>query len=116
MRAGLALGIVSTNSEANVRRALGVAAALIDHFDCGGGLFRKRAGLRRLLRQSRVQQAHALYIGDEIRDYQAARAAGIAFGAVGWGFTHPEALRALRPTFMFDAVGDVVPRLLGSAR
>lgn len=81
--AGLALGIVSTNSEANVRTVLGPAAELIDHFDCGDGIFRKRFGLRRLLRRSRVGRSRALYIGDEIRDYRAARAAGVAFGAVG---------------------------------
>ena len=113
--AGLALGIVSTNSEANVRAVLGPAAELIDYFDCGDGMFRKRFGLRRLLRRSTVGRSQALYIGDEIRDYQAARAAGIAFGAVSWGFTRPDALRALRPALVFDTVEEIVPRLLGTA-
>lgn len=36
-----------------------------------------------------------LAIGDEIRDAHAAQKTGMAFGAVAWGYTNPEAMRAL---------------------
>lgn len=36
----------------------------------------------------------AIYVGDEVRDAEAAREARVDFGAVGWGQHSPEALRA----------------------
>jgi len=44
---------------------------------------------------------------DEIRDARAARSAGIAFGAVGWGYHALEALRAERPAEVFERVADL---------
>ena len=117
--AGVQLAVVSTNSRENVERALGASARLIDHYDCGGGLFRKRAGLRRVLRRAGVAPARALCIGDEIRDWRAARSAGIAFGAATWGFTRREALAALGPEHVFDNIEAIArclaPRLAAEA-
>ncbi|MFL6293325.1 MAG: hypothetical protein ACJ759_20725 [Thermoanaerobaculia bacterium] len=50
-------------------------------------------------------------IGDEIRDLEAARAEGIAFGAVTWGYTHPEALRAHGPEEMFSTIDEILLKL-----
>lgn len=112
---GLILAVVSTNSEGNVRRALGPVADCIPHFDCGGGLFRKRAGIRRILRRAGVGRDQAIYIGDEVRDYQAATAAGIAFGAASWGFNRRDALEAVNPAVVFHTVADITHYLLGTA-
>jgi phosphoglycolate phosphatase-like HAD superfamily hydrolase len=49
-------------------------------------------------------------IGDEMRDMDAANAAGIAFGGVAWGYADPAALRARNPQAWFDTVADI-PRL-----
>jgi phosphoglycolate phosphatase len=112
--AGVALAIVTSNSEANVRRVLGPRnAALVRHFGCGASLFGKRPLLRRALRAAGVPAAHAISIGDEIRDLHAARAEKIAFGAVAWGFTSAGSLRAHAPDEMFEAMDDVVDTLVG---
>ena len=37
--------------------------------------------------------SEAVYVGDEIRDAQAAAALGIDFLGVGWGYTRPDALQ-----------------------
>ena len=101
-KAGLVLAVVSSNSEENVRRLLGPELAeLIGHYACGASLFGKAAKLRKVLKLSRVSPAEVICIGDEIRDYEAARRVGLAFGAVAWGFTSPEAFQALRPEAMF---------------
>ena len=47
-------------------------------------------------------------IGDEVRDIEAARAAGIACGAVRWGFASTEALQALGPDLIFERMEDIV--------
>lgn len=109
---GVAIAIVSTNSEANVRGILGErSAARVRHFGCGASMFGKRPKLRRVLRESGIPAARAIAIGDEIRDVEAARAESIPFGAVSWGYTSREALAAHHPAEIFDSVDEIVDRL-----
>jgi phosphoglycolate phosphatase len=108
-KAGLVLAVVSSNSEENVRRLLGPELAeLIGHYACGASLFGKAAKLTKVVKASRISSSEVICIGDEIRDHEAARGVGLAFGAVGWGFTSPEALRALKPEAMFSSPGRIV--------
>ncbi|MET3891707.1 phosphoglycolate phosphatase [Bosea sp. OAE506] len=110
--AGFVLAIVSSNTERNIRRALGPElAGLFSHFACGAGLFGKAAKFRQIARRAAVEHDRCLCIGDEIRDGEAAREAGMAFGAVGWGFTSSAALEALAPEFLFSDMDEIVPRL-----
>lgn len=110
--AGVIIAIVSSNAEPNIRRVLGrETASSISHFSCGASLFGKRAKLKAVLRQSNVAAAEAIYVGDEIRDVEAAASLGMASGAVSWGYSTPEALRRASPTEMFQTPEDVVKRL-----
>jgi phosphoglycolate phosphatase len=114
---GLQQAIVSSNSEANVRQILGPRnSSLVNHFGCGASLFGKSARIRSVLRRSRVALGNAIYIGDEIRDAEAARAAGVVFGAVAWGQHSAEALRAQKPAEFFNSVEDIAMTLCSSNR
>ena len=54
-RNGVKCAIVSSNSEANVRRVLGAkAAGAVSLFDCGAGLFGKAKRFRRLMKRAGV--------------------------------------------------------------
>ncbi len=109
---GVARAIASSDAEANVRSTLGPEnAALIDHYACGVSLFGKTAKLRRLVERFGVTPAQAIYVGDELRDGEAARAAGIAFAAVAWGYSAPEALQAQAPDRFFTCVAEIAPAL-----
>lgn len=80
------LGIVTTNSVANVRAFLN--AQRISHFlfvYSSRRLLGKRRTLRRVLRKQRLDARNTLYIGDEVRDVEAARACGLDALAVSWG-------------------------------
>jgi phosphoglycolate phosphatase len=112
--AGLRLALVSSDSEANARVKLGATAALFDHYDCSASVFGKAAKFRRILRRAAVDPAQAIAIGDETRDIEAARTAGIACGAVMWGYAAPKALRAHKPDLVFDRMDDVVRALIES--
>jgi len=91
-QAGSTLAIVTSNSCANVRRVLGRKnMGLIAACEGGVSVFGKRMKLRKVLRHIGIHPAQAIFIGDEIRDIEAARQAGIASGAVGLG---------LQPTWM----------------
>jgi phosphoglycolate phosphatase len=105
---GLQIALVTSNSELNARRVLGAHnAALIQHWECGAGLFGKRRKLRRVLRTTGTPPGAAICIGDEIRDFEAARIERIPFGAVCWGFTRPDTLAALGPEALFTTVQEI---------
>ena len=112
---GTALAVVSSDSEDNVRRTLGPAlAGLIAHYACGASLFGKAAKFRSVLRHARLSPSDTIAIGDELRDLEAARGAGIAFGAVTWGYTRPDALAAHAPEEMFNSIGEICDKLTGT--
>jgi phosphoglycolate phosphatase len=110
-QAGLRLALVSSDSDANARLKLGRDAALFSHFDCSASLFGKPAKFRRILKRAGVTPAQAIAIGDETRDIEAARAAGIACGAVTWGYAAPQVLRARGPDVVFECMDDIARAL-----
>ncbi len=106
------LAIVSSNSEATIRRILGPDnAARIAYYECGASLFGKPALIRRVLKRSGVPREAALYVGDEVRDIEAAKAERVAAGAVSWGYAAPQALSALAPAEVFADVDDLIRKL-----
>jgi phosphoglycolate phosphatase len=107
-QANVVIAMVSSDSESNVRRALGDHAALISQFACGAATFGKAAKFRKVLKQTDTAAADAIAIGDEVRDGEAARQAGIDFGAVSWGYANPEALGRLSPALVFGNVADIL--------
>ena len=115
-RSGVKLAIVSSDSEANVRTVLGPRnAALFEDFACSASLLGKPAKFRRVLRRAGLRPDEALAIGDEIRDAQAARATGIDFAAVGWGYAAPEALAPYSAT-VFSELNEIAEYCRGTPR
>jgi len=111
--AGMTLAIVSTNSKANVVRALGAeTSARISYFGCGFSVFGKASKFKAVLSKSGVAPQCAIAIGDEIRDLQAARATNIAAGAVAWGYADFSTLLTYSPTRSFVSVTDMRASLL----
>lgn len=109
---GVFTAMVSSDHEANVRTALGPHnAALIAHYACGASLFGKTRHFRRVLKAAGIAPHEAIAIGDEVRDLEAARAAGIAFGAVSWGYAAPQALRARGANHVFASMEEMAARL-----
>lgn len=105
---GVQLALVTSDSEANARAKLGATAALFSHFDCAASLFGKAAKFRQVIRRAGVEPGQVISIGDEVRDIEAARAVGIACGAVCWGYAAPVALRARNPEYLFERFEDIV--------
>jgi phosphoglycolate phosphatase len=110
-RQGIKTAIVSSDSEASVRQVLGPAASLITRFDCGAALFGKHWKFRRAARKLGVKPSETICIGDEIRDIEAAGAAGMDSGAVAWGYAFPSALQAAGATYLFNSIDEMTERL-----
>ena len=110
-RLGIKTAIVSSDSEASVRHVLGPATSLITRLDCGAAIFGKHWKFRRVARRLGTEPTDTICIGDEIRDIEAARAAGMDSGAVAWGYALPSALQAAGPTHLFNSIGEMMQRL-----
>ena len=112
-RAGFVLAVVTSNSCANVRRVLGTKSmGLLAACEGGVSIFGKQAKLRKVLRLTGIHPSQAILIGDEIRDIEAARDAGIASGAVTWGFTETDTLKAHSPDMLFGSVDEILSALV----
>jgi phosphoglycolate phosphatase len=110
-RLGIKTAIVSSDSEASVRKVLGPTTAQITRFDCGAAVFGKHWKFRRVARKLGAKPAETICIGDEIRDIEAAKAAGMDSGAVAWGYALPAALQAAGPTHLFNSIEEMMQRL-----
>lgn len=105
---GIKLAIVSSNAEDNVREILGPdVAGRFACFECGMSIFGKSARIRKTLRELRCAPVDALYVGDQTTDLLASREAGVAFGAVSWGYGAIESMRAFHPDVEFHSVTDL---------
>lgn len=112
-RADLHLALVSSNSYHNVQQVLGQElAGIFKYYECGVSLLGKKSKFNKIIKKSNVAKKDTLCIGDEIRDIQAANQANIPFGAVSWGYSNINALKAYAPEEVFSTVDDIFEKLL----
>lgn len=113
---GCRLGVLSSNARDNILACLeGHGAAGAFEFVVGyTRLLGKGRALRRLLREQKAEPARVLYVGDELRDIEAAREAGADVAAVTWGLHAGEFLAKHGPTYLVTRPAEVVD-LLGGA-
>lgn len=105
---GAIVAVVSSNAEETIRKVLEPRlAAAIDRFECGASMFGKVRRIRRVLRRSGVPASAAIFIGDETRDIEAAHQAGVAAGAVAWGYSRPAAFADFEPLTRFSTVEEM---------
>jgi phosphoglycolate phosphatase len=105
---GVVVAVVSSNAEETIHRVMGARLArCINQFECGASFFGKARRIKRILRSSGVAAPGAIFIGDETRDVEAARQAGVAAGAVMWGYATPAAFAGLQPLTTFSTVEEM---------
>jgi phosphoglycolate phosphatase len=105
---GVALAVVTSNSADNVRCVLGdTLMRQVRFMECGASMFGKRRRLERVLRAAGVEPGHCIYVGDQSNDGEAARDAGVAFGAVDWGYASADSLARYSPALRFRSVADL---------
>ncbi|MEA5126462.1 HAD hydrolase-like protein [Xanthomonas floridensis] len=106
---GTRLAVVSSNSAENVQRVLGEELskkfALIEG---GAHLLGKQRALRRVLRATSHTAAQAIYVGDQVADWEATQVLGLPFAAVAWGYAHPEVFAGLAGTQLIARVEDLL--------
>jgi len=109
---GFALGIITSNTEVNVQiflRSHGLE--LFDFVRCSSKLLGKARMIRSVIRRQHVRAADILFVGDETRDIEAAKKAGIRIAAVTWGYNSRRSLEAMKPDFVFESPQELVAML-----
>jgi phosphoglycolate phosphatase len=113
---GIRLALVSSDTEANAREKLRASAALFSDFNCSASIFGKAQKFRRVIKRAGIDPRRVIAIGDETRDIEAARAAGIACGAVTWGYAAAQALRDREPDLVFERMDEIAGALIPGDR
>jgi len=111
------LFIVSSNSSHNVVEFL-KGHHLSDTFvDIEGGvsLFDKEKALSKLIKKNSLNSRETWYVGDELRDIDAATAIELRSIAVTWGFTDKETLTEHQPTGVAEKPTDIMTILNDSS-
>lgn len=101
--------ILSTNTTRNINKFLRRhnLEKCFTHVYGGVGMFGKAPALRRLLREQHIETRKAVYIGDEVRDVQAAKSLGVRVIAVTWGFARAADLKAQGADGLAKKTGDI---------
>lgn len=104
-RQGMRLGICSSNSQSNVCSFLASHKILylFDFIHAGKNVFGKHRMLRHSIKQQQLRKEETAYVGDEIRDVEAAHLAGIRAISVLWGFNSADALSSAKPDILISS-------------
>jgi phosphoglycolate phosphatase len=105
---GIGLGILTSNSEENVRKLL--RARGLDVFDfihSESNLLGKTRALLHLLQKHGLKRENVVYVGDEVRDIEACQKIPLAVIAVSWGFHRREFLGRHHPTYLVDTAAEI---------
>ena len=77
-------------------------------FIYSGSTFGKHKVINKWLRIENINPEKVVYVGDEVRDIDAAKKTGIKVIAVGWGFNSQEALAAQNPDFLIERPQELI--------
>jgi phosphoglycolate phosphatase len=110
---GHRLGVLSSNTRENILTCLknNGAAAPFEFVVGYTRLLGKGRALRRLLKEQRADPRTVLYVGDEVRDIEAAREAGTDVAAVAWGLHAAAFLARHGPTYLVAQPGELLSLL-----
>ena len=106
---GFQLGIITSNSRENVLASLeknGLQGTFT--FIYSGSTFGKHKVINRWLKREHINAEEVVYVGDEIRDIDAAKKTGIKIIAVSWGFNSQSALAAQNPDFLIERPQELI--------
>ncbi len=116
-KAGYQISVVSSNSEENIRSVL-KREGIEDCFDgvYGNiGLFNKTRAFKVVLKDQKATASDAIYIGDEVRDIDAAHKAHIPVISVTWGYNGEQILRKYKPTYLAHTPKEMLDIIVNQA-
>jgi len=112
---GILLGIITSNSEENVKAFLqkNDMKDLFSFIYSERTLFSKDKALNKFIKRNNLIPEQVIYVGDETRDIEASKKINVKVVAVSWGFNSEEALAKQNPDFLINKPSELVD-LIGS--
>lgn len=105
---GSGVGLLSSNSEENLEKFCAQNNLTFDFIYSGGSMFGKDKVIKKMLKKEKLGAEDILYVGDEVRDIEAARKAGVRIISVSWGFNDRSVLKKSQPDFLVDEPGEIM--------
>jgi HAD superfamily hydrolase (TIGR01662 family) len=99
---GHSVGVLSSNSEENILYWSKKHGITFDFIYSGSSIFGKDRVIKKALKNLNIPAANVIYVGDETRDIEASRSAGVQVIAVTWGYNTKKLLQNHRPDFLLD--------------
>lgn len=99
---GIKMAIVTTNSKTNV--SIFLENHNINYFDyiISSSIFGKERKIIKFLKKDNINPNEVLYVGDEIRDINAAKNSGIKVASVTWGYNTIDSLLDYNPDYIIN--------------
>ncbi len=91
---GFKMCIISTNSTSNINSFL-AKSGFSSYFQSvygSIGLLNKAAALKKVLKKNSLKSEDVIYVGDEVRDIEAAKEINVPIVSVAWGFNESDRL------------------------
>ena len=103
------IGLISSNSHEAIEFVLRKhhILNLFDFIYCNKPLFGKTRCLNKLIKQKAFNPTETYYVGDEVRDVEAAQAVKINSIAVSWGFNSSDRLKQTKPSQLISNFGEL---------
>lgn len=71
------------------------------------GIFSKAQALKKVVRRQGFSLSEAIYIGDEVRDIEAAKKIGMPIISVTWGYNGKQILESHQPNYVADKPAEI---------
>lgn len=111
---GYHLGMLTSNLQRTTRAFLANNGIdIFDHEHYSHHPFTKRKAIQQYIYKNKSDKDTLLYVGDELRDIQACRRAGIRCIGVTWGYDSRALLQQGNPDYIAEAPEDILFYLTG---
>ena len=108
------LGILSSNSQENIEKFLYAnnISQFFKFIHSQPQIFSKSFSIKKIMRFYKLKNNNIIYIGDEVRDIEAAKQAKIPIISVSWGANSKQLLQKYYPNYLVDNPEELLNILL----
>jgi len=101
------ISILTSNSEENVQKFIDKHKLIyIKNIYSNSSLFGKNRSIKSYIKHNNLDPKNVLYVGDEVRDMEGAKKAGVGSLAVGWGYDPIIKLEQTQPDYLAKSPGE----------
>ena len=106
------VGIISSNTKKNIKIFLEKAEIDCMDFIISSPLFSKETKIKKIMDKHDLLPRDVIYIGDETRDIDSAKKAGVRSIAVTWGWNGRDLLSRHDPEYIVDTFEEIIPTIV----